>query len=278
MAVTPKQLEVAIKDWGVEFRPYPYSDGPWHGATTAGGWAPIGITHHHTAGSGALLEPGWNPSKTAMLRLLRIGHSALDGPLCHFAPMFVGKGKRVAYGIGWANCNHAGEGRAEVARRVRNGTFTGGVTGPDTVDGNPLFWGLEYVHPGTSAPWPDELLDSGHRVACAIAEASGWSRKAWPGSNLEHKEWSGRKIDRSWSGAGDGMRKAIATLAADSKTPELDGWVRSAQIRTAIDALQGAADLKEGAGRKHQAEALREHARELRKQFPDNPNKDGERG
>jgi hypothetical protein len=203
-----------------------------------------------------------------MLRLLRIGHSALDGPLCHLSPVFVGKGKRVVYGVGWANCNHAGEGRAEVARRVRIGKFTGGVSGSDSVDGNPLFWGLEYMHPGTSAPWPDELLDSGHRVACAIAEASGWSRKAWPGSNVEHKEWSGRKIDRSWSGAGDGMRKAVASLAAGAQDPEVDGWVRNDQVQGAIQKILKAAEFKENVGRKHQAEALREHARELRRQFP----------
>lgn len=278
MGVTPRQLEVAIKDWGVEFRPYPYSDAHWASATTAGGWAPIGIMHHHTAGSAALLEPGWNPSKAAMLRLLRIGHDELDGPLCHFAPMFAGKGKRVVYGIGWGNCNHAGEGRAEVARRVRNGSFSGGVTGADTVDGNPLFWGLEYMHPGTSAPWPDELLDSGHRVACAISEASGWSRKAWPGSQAEHKEWSGRKIDRSWSGAGDGMRRAIATLASGAQDPEVDGWVRNAPVQDVIASLRKAAEFKEGVGRKHQAEALLEHARELRRQFPVIPNGDEERG
>lgn len=266
---TAAMVEEAIKDWGVNFRPYPFSDRPWHEFTTPGGWAPIGVMHHHTTGPMELLSDGWNRKKGAMLRLLRIGRPGLDGPLCHFAPTYMGHGKRVVYGIGWGNVNHAGMGRPSVASAVRVGKFDGGASGPDGIDGNTLFWGLEYVHPGLPGiRWPDELLEAGHRTAAAICEASGWSRKAWAGSNIEHREWSGRKPDRAWDDWGGGLRVAMEGLAVRTNEPEIDGWMRNPIVVEAIRKLVYAADWKEARGRKHQAAALREHARELRKQFP----------
>lgn len=265
----PQLLEEAIKDWGVEFRPYPFSDKPWHQFTTPGGWAPVGIMHHHTTGYKTMLEPGWNKDKGNMLRLLRSGRPGLDGPLCHLAPTFMGKNKRVVYGIGWGNVNHAGAGRPAVASAVRLGKFDGNAYGDDAVDGNVLFWGLEYLHPGLPGiPWPDELLDAGHRTAAAICEASGWTAKSWQGSNIEHREWSGRKPDRAWAQWGTGLRSAIDVLASSTTEPEVDGWLRNSPVQDAIRSLVRAAEFKERRGRKHQADALREHARELRKQFP----------
>jgi hypothetical protein len=258
---------VAIKDWGVEFRP---RGDNWASFTTAGGWDPVGIAHHHTGGSGALLEPGWNPSKEAMARLLRIGRSDLDGPLAPLAPVFVGKGKRVVLGIGWGNCNHAGTIDNDVARALRAGSFTGGGRGGlETVDGNAILYGLEYMHPGTSAPWPDELLDAGHRTAAALCEAHGWKRDHWAGSNAEHRELTTRKVDRSWAGNGDGMRRAIAALAETSREP--DGWLRIDPVQDAVDRLVVAAKRKDAEGRKHQAAYLRRQAAELRERFPVKP-------
>src|SRR5688500_9552294 len=126
MTAQPAVLVEAIKDWGVEFRPYPLDTRPWHTFTTPGGWDPVGVMHHHTTGSPALLDEGMNNSKAAMLRLLRIGrdldgNGTMDGPLCHFAPTFMARGKRVVFGIGFGNTNHAGYGGANVASAIRNG-------------------------------------------------------------------------------------------------------------------------------------------------------------
>lgn len=256
----------AIKDWGVTFRPY---GSDWYTQTTAGGWDPEAIAHHHTGGTG-VLEHGHDgqigPRQESMLKLLRVGRPDLDGPLCHLAPVFVGKGKRVVYGIGWGNTNHAGYIRTQVAAKLRRGTFTGEGGGAETVDGNSILYGLEYLHPGDSTPWPDELLETGHRVAAAICDAHGWTRLNWPGSNAEHRELTTRKVDRSWSKSGDGMRARIAELAA-SNTGEPAGWTRSPDIESAIRSLTLAADKKQVAGRPRQAAALRETIRELKSSF-----------
>ena len=270
--VNAATLVEAIRDWGVDFRPYRPD---WATQTTAGGWDPVGIGHHHTAGSGVLdHEPGGGigPRQRSMLELLRNGRSDLDGPLCHFAPLYVGRGKLVVYGIGMGNTNHAGYIGARVAEQLRKGKFKGvdaSGRGREDVDGNSMLYGLEYLHPGDGTPWPDELLEAGHRTAAAICDAHGWKRDNWAGSNAEHRELTARKVDRSWPGWGDGMRAAITELAATGVgDPAPSGWRRSPDIQLAIRTLVRAADKKLAYGRKAQHAALREHVRELREQFP----------
>jgi hypothetical protein len=264
----------ALRDWGVDFRPW---GAGWADRTTAGGWDPIGIAHHHTAGSGVLAHDSGKlgASQRSMLDLLTRGRPDLDGPLCHLAPTFLGKGKKAAvFGIGWGNCNHAGFIDNDVARALRAGSFAGGGRGgPETVDGNSILYGLEYLHPGDGTPWPEELLEAGHRAAAALCEAHGWKPGNWAGSNAEHRELTTRKIDRSWSGAGDGMRKQIEALArGDVREPA--PWVRTADVQAAIRSLVAAADDKARVGRKRQAAALRSYANDLRVRFPALPEKE----
>lgn len=262
-------LVEAIKDFGVEFRPY-RSD--WAVQTTAGGWDPVGVAHHHTAGRGVLShgEGGKiGPSQESMLELLRVGRSDLDGPLCHFAPVYVGRGKLVVYGIGMGNTNHAGYIGRDVAAALRRGMFDGSVRGSESVDGNSMLYGLEYLHPGDATPWPDELLEAGHRTAAAICDAHGWDRDHWAGSNAEHRELTARKVDRSWSGWGDKMRAAIHELAKQPVgDPAPVGWVMTKDIEDALKILRRAADKKQASGRKRQSDALRQHIREIRAEFP----------
>lgn len=261
-----------MRDWGVDFRPWGEN---WASRTTPGGWDPIGVAHHHTAGSGVLLHDGGTlgPSQRSMLQLLAIGrdldgNGSPDGPLCQLAPTFLGRGKKAAvFGIGWGNCNHAGYIDNDVARALRAGSFDGGGRGgAEQVDGNSILYGLEYLHPGDGTPWPDELLDAGHRTAAALCEAHGWDRRNWPGSNAEHRELTTRKIDRSWAKAGDGMRTAIRELSARSQEPA--PWVRNPPVQEAIEQLRKAAEYKKTVGRKHQAAALREFARDVAERFP----------
>lgn len=266
----------ALKDWGVDFRPW---GAGWASRTTPGGWDPVGVAHHHTAGSGVLAHSDGKlgPSQRSMLDLLARGrdldgNGTPDGPLCHLAPTFLGRGKRAAvYGIGWGNCNHAGYIDNDVAGALRRGEFRGGGRGgAEQVDGNALLYGLEYLHPGDSTPWPEELLEAGHRTAAALCEAHGWARKNWPGSNAEHRELTTRKIDRSWQGWGDGMRGAISRLAEEgSKDPA--PWVRNDPVQEAIDQLRAAAQFKRDVGRRRQAAALREFADDVAARFPARP-------
>lgn len=234
MAVTPSQLVTALKDWGVTVKAYEPDGEPWYSHTTPGGWSPVGVMHHHTAGSAKLLTTA--ATQEQMLNLLRNGRTDVPGPLCHLAPaMIPGTSEVCAWLIGWGNVNHAGMGSSTTLSRVRVGEYAGQAPGSDDTDGNPFFWGFEYLHPGDSTPWPDALLEVGHRAACAICEAQGWSVPAWPGSNIEHREWTRRKIDRSW--AGD-LRSAIRDTIEEGKMATVD--LTPAAVKAVADAAAAA--------------------------------------
>jgi hypothetical protein len=121
--------------------------------------------------------------------------------------------------MGYGIANHAGKGSSRTLARVRAGTYAGQAPGPDDTDGNPRYFGLEYSHPGDGTPWPDVLLDCGHRAHCAYAEAAGWPRSEWPGRAVEHREWTTRKIDRRWPGD---LRAAIARASEEKDMPLTD--------------------------------------------------------
>lgn len=271
MTARAAELVAAMKDFQLDVRPYPWDDRPWSAFTTAGGWDPQGVLHHHTGGSTALLAKGMNDSKKAMLRLLRIGRGGanpLDGPLCHVAPTFMQTGQHVVYLIGVGNVNHAGLGGRNVATAIKAGTYGGASSDGDKVDGNAMLYGLEYLHPGTSAPWPDELLEAGHRAAAAFCQAEGWTPSHWAGSNAEHREWTHRKVDRSWSGHGDVMRQRIAALSREQVEQD-DGWFRTEPIRDSIALLRKQAAAFQSRGLIRRAATLRREANHLADAFPD---------
>lgn len=204
---SPQELVTAFRDWGVPVRAYEPDGRPWYAHTTAGGWNARGIVHHHTAGSGRLLTH--DLSRRAMLRILRNGYAGLPGPLCHFAPSMDGNGRAVLWLVGWGNVNHAGLGDAVNYRQLLHGSYRGRRPTGSTLDGNASLYGLEYMHPGDSTRWPDELLHVGHSAAAAICDAHGWKGQTGARSNLEHREWTPRKIDRSWHGD---VRQAVHEL------------------------------------------------------------------
>lgn len=266
--ISPDAAIEAMKDFGVDVRPYPFDSRPWYNFTTAGGWNPIGIIHHHTTGTRSLLTPGSDTQK-AMLRLLRIGRSDLDGPLCHFAPTFNGAGKKsIVYAIGWDNVNHSGLMARNVYDALRAGAYTGERPGADAVDGNTVTYGIEYLHPGDATPWPDELLDAGHTAAAALCDAHGWDGSQRPGSNCEHREATSRKVDRSWSGWGDGMRAAVARAKPMTQPSEPDGWLRPERVTDSIKLLRAQARAYEARGAVRKADVCREEARHLLAKFP----------
>jgi len=232
MAVTPAQLVAALKDWGVTVRAYEPDGKSWYSHTTPGGWDPQGVMHHHTTGSAKLLTTA--ATQEQMLKLLRNGRSDVPGPLCHLAPAMVpGTGDALVWLIGWGNVNNAGMGSSKTLDLVRAGKYAGQAPGADDTDGNPYFWGFEYLHPGDSTPWPDALLEAGHRAACAICEAQGWSVSSWPGSNVEHREWTRRKIDRSWTGD---LRAAIRGTIEGGKDMALTDADVARIVRGMLDA------------------------------------------
>ena len=202
------RLITALRDWGCEVRAYQPDGQPWWSHTTPGDWHPAGVIHHHTTGPKTMLTNGVGQSDT--LQVLRNGRTGLPGPLCHGAPAMVPDTHRAqVWLIGWGNVNHAGAGSSRVLDQVKTGTYAGRDPGTDDTDGNPWFWGLEYMHPGDSTAWPDALLEVGHRAACAFGEFSGWTPATVPGRQAEHREWTSRKIDRSWMG---NVRRAVTAI------------------------------------------------------------------
>lgn len=204
---TPQELVEAFRDWHVPVRAYEPDGRPWYSHTTSGGWNARGVLHHHTAGSGRLLTS--DLSRRAMLRILRNGYSGLPGPLCHFAPAMDGNGRAVLWLVGWANVNHAGLGDPTNLAQLKAGNYRGRRPTQSTVDGNSSLYGLEYMHPGDATRWPDELLEVGHLAGAAINDAHGWEPVKGSRSHLDHREWTPRKIDRSWHGD---VRQAVLEL------------------------------------------------------------------
>lgn len=204
---TPQELVEAFRDWHVPVRAYEPDGRPWYSHTTNGGWDPHGVLHHHTAGSSRLLHS--NLSRRAMLRILRNGYSGLPGPLCHFSPAMDGDGRAVLWLVGWGNANHAGLGDPVNLAQLSAGNYRGRRPTQSSRDGNGALYGLEYMHPGDSTRWPDELLEVGHLAGAAINDAHGWDPVSGSRSHLDHREWTPRKIDRSWHGD---VRQAVREL------------------------------------------------------------------
>jgi hypothetical protein len=141
---------------------------------------------------------------------------AVPGPLCHLAPaMIPGTSKACVWLIGWGNTNNAGMGSSRTLARVKVGEYAGQAPGGDDTDGNPWFWGFESLHPGTTTSWPDALVEAGHLAACAVCQVEGWSPESWAGSVVEHRQWTTRKIDRSWTGD---LQDAIERLSGGPMT------------------------------------------------------------
>jgi hypothetical protein len=199
--VSPSEFEEALKDWlGGRFLRH----STWPNRTTSGGWSPRGIMHHWTAMSGLSV------SAVQQNSVLVYGHSTLAGPLCHLGIHRAGQ----VTAVGWGNCNHAGKGDQRVYRAIESGTYNGSFRGTvEDLDGNPLFWGLEYHYHPDDGTMPDEQVESGILAAAAICEAEGWSPNGGAGSNLDHYEWTDRKVDRKKDGLSartrDGVRRAL---------------------------------------------------------------------
>lgn len=194
--ISPRQFREALKDYlGDRVKIHP----DWPHATTNGGFDAHGIAHHWTA-----MGKEWHPRD--QVEVLRHGYSGLPGPLCHCAPARNGD----LYVIGWGNCNHAGMGDINVYRELLAGRFNGTPRANDeSVDGNRVLYGLEYMYHPSDGPMPDEQYETGVLAAAAISDAHGWSPAGAAGSNLDHFEWANRKIDRDRDNLANRTRRDV---------------------------------------------------------------------
>lgn len=153
--------------------------GDWRNRQRPGGFGPVGVIVHHTAG-------------TKSLNVIVNGRSDLPGPLANLHMPKDGTVNLVSDG----RCNHAGTGAQKVLDRVRHdlaplGTAAacGYIDGPV---GNGLFYGIEAENLGDGRdPWPLEQVNSVAQACAALCRNHGWTENRVIG----HLEWTRRKID-----------------------------------------------------------------------------------
>lgn len=171
--ISPATFRTALTGAGVTVKEH---DG-WTRVDRPGPWDPRGIVVHHTG-----------PPATVgkMVPILINGRPDLPGPLCHIGLAPTG----VAHLVGWHDANHAGL----MARNVLDSVLADEPPpppGPDEIDGNASFYGIECIHPGDDTPWPAAQRDALVKCLAAICRAHGWTANSVVG----HKEITRRKID-----------------------------------------------------------------------------------
>lgn len=179
--LTLSQIVAAYTKWHVPHRVYP-------GAGTRGrpGGIPdvIGITEHHTGGGSA--------SASYLYFLFVEGRPAegIPGPLCSEATDMGGTVWIGAVG----RANHAGMGSSVTRDHVRAEDYPGYTAelrpGPDNVNGNPLYYGNEWIYSGVRPPTVAQYRGA-VLAAAARCDAHGWSAL----SAFAHREHTGRKRD-----------------------------------------------------------------------------------
>lgn len=171
---TPAEYTAALKAEGLALTAHP----AWTEVNRPGPWNPHGVIIHHT---------GPYTSVAGMIDMLRHGRSDLPGPLCHAG----GRPSGVIDLIGWHDANHAGMGSKAVLDAVFEDREPP-APGPDNVDGNESFYGLELIHPGDGiTPWPAKQVESAVRYATALCRLHDWTEN----SVIFHRGWTTRKID-----------------------------------------------------------------------------------
>jgi hypothetical protein len=157
--------------------------GNWQQRRVAGGFAPVGIMIHHTAGSNSLgIVTNGRPATARS--------AALPGPLANFHVPKTGEINLISPGP----ANHAGKGAQQVLDEVVSDVVPSDTAArrnlPDGPGGNGLFYGFENENLGDGVdPWPEAQLD-----AIAIAAAALCRRHCWrPNRVIAHKEWTRNK-------------------------------------------------------------------------------------
>ena len=174
--MTAEQMVVALKKEGVDVRE-PYKNWRTHNRNHKGRWGGVnGIVIHHTAG-------------TNSQALCYNGTSSLPGPLCHaYAPkngtvVMIGHGRANHAGMFTQNAHDAVVAESKVHPRP---------SGPETVDGNRHYYGIEVENLGDGKDYyPDKQYEATVKWAAAICRFHGWSAD----SVIGHKEGTTRKID-----------------------------------------------------------------------------------
>lgn len=179
--LTADQQIAAFKKWDVKYKEYP----GWRTRTRPGGLTDvIGIGNHHTGGGSA------SESYLKFLFVTGRPEDGIPGPLCNVATDTIGVVHLGAIG----RANHFGSGSASTAAVVESEDYRGFSAeikpGPDGVNGNPIFYGNEWIYSGTKPPSAAQYA-AAVRYNAAICDAHGWTAL----SCIAHREWTRRKQD-----------------------------------------------------------------------------------
>lgn len=179
--LTLAEIIAAYDKWHVPYKVYPGAGdrGRPGGITDA-----HGITEHHTGGGSA--------SSSYLYFLFVTGRpdEGIPGPLCNEA---TDAGGTVWIGaVGRAN--HAGSGssvtRDHILAEDYNGYAAELKPGPDSINGNSIYYGNEWIYSGTKPPTAAQYRAAA-LAAAARCDAHGWSAL----SALAHREHTRRKDD-----------------------------------------------------------------------------------
>jgi hypothetical protein len=179
--MTPTQLVAALRKWGVQYREYP----GWRTRGRPGGITDVrGVMVHHT---------GSDSQSTDYLGFLFVRgrpEDGIPGPLCQVATDMDGDLHLGAIG----RANHAGMGSLATMNHVVAEDYNGYSSeldpGPDTINGNPHYYGNEIRYVG-NRPMSAKAYRTALLYAAAVCDFHGWSAL----SVIGHREHSRRKAD-----------------------------------------------------------------------------------
>lgn len=178
--LTADQTLAAMRKFNVPVQLWP----GWNGRGRPGSFSNVnGVIIHHTAST----DPGTN---NYLKFLFENGRSDLPAPLCHSA----GKADGTIVLGATGRANHAGKGSSLTLNKVINENGGGGEfrPGPDDIDGNARYYGIEICYRGVDGHRPTAAqVESAARWAAALCWAHGWSAMAVIG----HREHTRTKID-----------------------------------------------------------------------------------
>ena len=139
-----------------------------------------GVMVHHTAGEDSERTVAYT------------GNSTAPAPLCHALADKRGVIRMISNG----RANHAGLIARNAHAAVLEENWTHPAPGPDAIDGNDAYYGLEIENLGDGGdPYPAAQYDAAVRYTAAMCRLYGWSAD----SALGHKEATRRKVDPSFS-------------------------------------------------------------------------------
>jgi len=182
--LTLTRLEIYSKKWKVNYKLFDSA-----AAVVSRGrrnfLVQYGVMNHHTGS-----DSGQSDDYDNFLFVRGRPEEGIPAPLCNISGDMDGE---VHFGA-MRVANHAGAGSDFTLNAIRNQNYDGYNKelnpGPDNINGNDVYLGIEWKYDGGQPPTP-EMWESMVRLNAAICDAQGWTALAV----LAHREHTERKND-----------------------------------------------------------------------------------